>query len=139
MKTILPSRLLKSVLLADAAVSGAVALLQLSAPTWLADFLELPRALILETGVFLVAFVALLLVLALKGRVWSSLIWLIVLGNIGWAVSCIALLATGVVSPNALGAGYLVLHALTVMLFANFEFVGLKGSPARTEARAAAS
>lgn len=128
MKTILPSRLLKSVLLLDAFVSGAVALLQLAAPGWLAGFLELPRALLIETGVFLVAYVVLLLVLASRARLWSGLVWLVVFGNVGWAVGCVALLASNAVSPNGLGALFLVLHALTVVLFANFEFVGLKAS-----------
>ena len=128
MQSILPSRLLKTMLLADAVVSGAVALLQLSAAGWLASFLELPRALLVETGVFLVAYVALLLVLASRAQVWSGLVWLVVLGNLGWAVGCIALLASNAMSPNALGALFLVLHALTVVLFANFEFVGLKAS-----------
>ncbi len=128
MQSIVPSRLLKSMLLADAVVSGAVALLQLSAPGWFAGFLELPRALLVETGVFLVAYVALLLVLASQVRLWSGLIWLVVLGNLGWAIGCIGLLASNVVSPNALGALFLVLHALVVVLFANFEFVGLKAS-----------
>src|SRR6187551_300150 len=56
MSTIKPSSLLTIALLADAAVSGTVALLQVSASSFLSGLLSLPQSLIFESGVFLLAY-----------------------------------------------------------------------------------
>lgn len=128
MHTIVPSPLLKSVLLLDAVVGGLTALLQLSASSWLATLLELPRLLLVDSGLLLMGYMLLLSVLANLARVSAGWIWLVVLGNISWAVGCVAILATGAVATNALGAGFIALHVLTVLTFASLELVGLKGS-----------
>jgi hypothetical protein len=64
LQTIQPNGFLRGALLADAAVSGAVALLQLALTGLLVELLHLPSPLLVGTGAFLVAYVALLLVLA---------------------------------------------------------------------------
>lgn len=139
MKTVCPSRLLKLALIADAVVSGAVAVLQLAAPGWLSELLHLPRVLLVETGGFLVAYTILLVVLARSARVWFSLIAIVVIGNVGWAASCVALLASGVLSPSALGKAFVVVQAVAVLLFAALQAKGLSSSstaPASSTARA---
>lgn len=137
MKTVLSSSLLKFALIADAVVSGAVAVLQLAAPTWLSQFLLLPRSLLIETGIFLLAYTVLLVVLARSSRVWSALIGLIVIGNVGWAASCLGLLVTGVVSPNMLGIGFVMVQAVAVLIFAVLEFRGLAASTSLPDAAGA--
>ena len=127
MKFVVPSRWLKTTLGVDALVSGAVALLHLLAADALAAWLALPRALLLGSGAFLVAYVALLTALARAPRVPSALIALVVAGNVLWALGCLALLG-GAVARNALGASFLVLHAATVLTFAAFEWRGLRTS-----------
>lgn len=129
MHTIHPSPLLKFALLADAAVSGAVATLQVSLPQQLAALLQLPHALLLDTGIFLVGYVALLIVLACSRHVWSWLIGFIAIGNVGWAVGCLGLLASDAISPNTLGISFIALQAITVSVFAVLQFKGLKGPP----------
>lgn len=128
MNTIFPSRLLKLALIADALVSGAVAALQLVAAGWLSERLNLPKALLIETGVFLVGYTILLVLLARSTTVWSLIIGVVVIGNVGWAVGCIGLLAGGIVSPNALGVAFVIVHALAVLVFAAMEYSGLRAS-----------
>jgi hypothetical protein len=123
MTSIIPSSFLKRVLLADAAVSGAVALLQLVATDELAALTGLPAGLLLGTGLFLVGYVTLLIVLAKSSRVWSSMIWLVIAGNLAWAV---AALAVAVTVPTALlGELFAAMHALAVTTFVYLEYRGL--------------
>ncbi len=128
MKTVHPSSLLKFALLTDAAVSGAMGVLQLSAAAALAALLELPQALLLATGEFLVVYALLLVGMATRARLWSALVMFIVLGNLMWALACMALPGTGTLAPNALGIGFLLLQAVAVVVFAVLEWRGLQSS-----------
>ena len=138
MKTVVPSRLLKLALAADALVSGATAALQIAVPAWLGQWLLLPRALLLETGIFLVAYTMLLIVLARGTRVWWGLIGLVVAGNLAWAIGCVALLGSGALSPNLLGAAFVAMHVIVVLTFATLEFKGLQASTPISASRPAA-
>ena len=129
MKFVLPSRLLSAALSADALVSGAVALLHVLAAGVLAQWLAMPHALLLGSGVFLLAYVVLLVVLARARRVPSALIVLVIAGNVLWALGCLALLLLGGnAAGNGLGAAFLLVHAATVLTFAVLEWRGLRRS-----------
>ncbi|MEO7496718.1 MAG: hypothetical protein ABIT83_20365 [Massilia sp.] len=128
MTSIHPSPLLKFALRADAIVSAAVAALQLLLLDWLAGTLVLPRPLLLGTGVFLLLYVAMLVLLSNASSVWRALILLVVVGNVGWAVGCVAMLAESLVAPSVLGAAFVAVQALTVLAFAALEWSGLKAS-----------
>jgi len=128
MKTVSPSRLLKLALTADAVVSGLVGMLQLAALDWLSQLLSLPRSLLLETGVFLIGYAVLLVVLARSAKVWQALIGMVVVGNVGWAIGCVVLVASGVLSPGAMGLAFVAVQAITVLVFAALEFNGLTAS-----------
>ena len=128
MNTVVPSRLLTLALTADALVSGAAAALQVAAPTWLSQLLLLPHALLLESGIFLVTYTVLLIVLARSARVWSGLIGIVVAGNLGWAIGCVALLASGALSPNLLGTAFMAMHVIVVLPFATIEVKGLQAT-----------
>lgn len=129
MKSIQASQLLKTALLADAAVSAAAAALQLAIPDGLAELLRLPRVLLVETGAFLAIYVVLLVAMARAARLWSPLVWVVVLGNVGWALGCVGLAVSPV--PGALGAAFLLAQALAVLVFATLEYRGLKSSAPR--------
>ena len=139
MHTIHPSRLLKVALLADALVSGAVALLQLLAGKLLAGLLALPAVLLLESGVFLVGYVTLLLVLATRRRLWSGLVWAVVIGNVGWAVGCLSLIPllplTGNAPASPLGIAFLLVQAVVVLAFALLQWRGWRASSGATAAQ----
>jgi hypothetical protein len=128
MQLILPSRLLRIALVIDAVATGALAVLQLALPDVLSRLLMLPRGLLLETGVFLVAYVLLLVVMARSQRLWPWLVRTVVIGNGLWAVGCVALLVTGVVEPGALGLAYVAMQALAVVAFAAAQYLGLRQS-----------
>jgi hypothetical protein len=78
---------LKVVLFADAAVSGAGGLAATAGGQAAHRLLALPAVLLLESGVFLVAYVGLLLLIATRRRVWSWLVWAVIAGNVAWAVA----------------------------------------------------
>jgi hypothetical protein len=128
MQTVSPSRFLKHALIADAIVSGGVAVLQLAAAPVLSPMLSLPRVTLVDTGVFLVAYTALLMVLATRSRVRIWLISAVVVGNVLWAIGCGGLLLTGTLSPNALGVAYVLLQVIAVLGFAGWEYAGLMRS-----------
>jgi len=128
MKTIAPVRLLKLALYADAAGSVALAAIQLILPSQLADKLSLPAMLIIESGMFMAAYALLLVYLARARRVWAAAVQLVVVGNVVWAIACLALAATPVISPSAAGFAFLAFHAVAVLLFAGLERAGLRAS-----------
>lgn len=138
MKTVHPSRLLKTALLADAAVSAGAAALQLLAADTLAALTQLPRALLVETGVFLALYVAMLVAMARAARLPAALVRVVVFGNLGWALGCLALAATPL--PGALGLAFLIGQAAAVTVFAVLEYRGLASSaPAKPGGAAAAA
>jgi hypothetical protein len=139
MTLIHPSRLLKTALAVDAASGAAIAALQLALPGLLADELGLPMALLLETGLFLVGFAALLAFLARSGRVVAALVRAIVIGNVAWSAACVLIWATALVTPTALGIAYLLLQAAAVLALAAWEAVGLKASRPAAAAGVAAA
>ena len=128
MRSIHPSPLLKGALNADALVSGAVAALQLLGGQSLASWLALPQPLLTATGAFLVAYAIFLLALARSSSVGSLLIWVIVLGNVGWALGCVALLALGSLMTGSLGTAFVLVQAAAVLIFAALEYKGMRTS-----------
>lgn len=128
MKTIAPVRFLKLALYADAAASAALAGGQLAFPALLAKHLSLPAILLTESGIFLVGYVLMLLCLASMARVWAAAIQCVVIGNVGWALGCLALAVTPLVSPSDLGVAFLVFQCVAVLLFAWMQRAGLRAS-----------
>lgn len=124
MRAISPSPLLRTAFLADAAVSGTAALLQVAAPSALRDALHLPSVLLFESGIFLVAYTALLVVLARTTRLPVAAVGLVIAGNVAWAVACLALLLVPSLAPGALGIAYLLMQAVAVLIFAAWEYAG---------------
>lgn len=128
MRTINPSSFLRTALLADAVVSGAVAILQIAVPSALRDALGLPPALVLGSGIFLVAYAALLVVLARSTRLPVAAVALVIAGNIAWAVACAALSLLPPLAPGALGIAYLLVQAVAVLVAAALVYAGLRRS-----------
>lgn len=123
MHPITHSPLLRTALWLDAAGSGTLAVLQVAAPALLSERTALAPGLITGTGLFMLAYVALLVVMATRARLPEPLVWLVIVGNVGWALGC-ALLAFGGAYP-ALGLGYLAFQAVAVLLFAALQAAGL--------------
>jgi ABC-type Fe3+/spermidine/putrescine transport system ATPase subunit len=67
------------------------------------SLLSLPEVLLRETGLFLIAYTALVGWLGTRQIVPKLLVVLVVAGNAAWTIASIALLFSGAASPNLLG------------------------------------
>src|SRR5829696_458761 len=123
-----PSLFLRRALLADALVTGAVALLQTFGAGLLTPLLGLPHPLVLETGLFLIAYSALVGWLGNRQSMPKALVAIVIAGNAAWAVGSIALMFSGAVTPNLLGYAFIALHAISTGVFAELQYIGLRKS-----------
>jgi hypothetical protein len=132
----LPSSLLRRALLADALFSGIAAVLLTVDAGALAPLLELPETLLRETGLFLIAYTALVGWLSAKTSLPKVLVMVVIAGNAAWTAGSIALLLSGAVTPNALGEAFVVAQAMATGVFAELQYMGLRKSAGEAVAEA---
>jgi hypothetical protein len=130
MTMINPSLLLRRAIQIDAVVSGAMALLLSFAAGMLAPLLHLPEALLLESGLFLIAYAALVGWLGTRATMPKLLVLVIIIGNALWTLGSIGLLFSDAVTPNLLGQIFVAAQAITVGVFAELQYIGLRRSAA---------
>ncbi|QWG25221.1 hypothetical protein KMZ93_10245 [Bradyrhizobium sediminis] len=123
-----PSLFLRRAILADAIFSGISAVLLTLGAGMLAPWLSLPEALLRETGLFLIAYAALVGWLGTRQTMPKALVAIVVAGNAAWTLASIALLFSGWVSPNLLGEIMVAAQAIAVGAFAELQYVGLRKS-----------
>ena len=119
-------RFLPRVMAADAASCAATGALQLVFTGALARLTGLPAPLLLATGVFLLAYAAAAAWMATRDEPPRRLIGLVAAGNFAWAVGCIALLAVAGAAITALGWAWVLAQALTVVVLAELQWMGLR-------------
>ncbi|TYO63942.1 hypothetical protein FXV83_24860 [Bradyrhizobium hipponense] len=119
---------LRRALLADAIFSGVAALGFTFGASAFAALFNLPEALLSETGLFLIAYAALVGWLASRAAAPKPLVLLVVIGNVAWTIGSIALLFSGAVSPNLSGELMVVAQAIATGVFAELQYVGLRKS-----------
>ena len=102
-------RFLRGVLWADAASCVASGALQLAALDALPRLLGLPQALLVDTGLFLVAYGLVAAWTATREAPPRNLIALFVLGNLAWAIGCGAVIA--LLQPTTLGVAWVAAQA----------------------------
>lgn len=122
------STFLRRALLADAIFSGVAALGFTFGASAFARLFNLPDMLLLEAGLFLIAYTGLVGWLASRASVAGALVLLVVIGNAAWTVGSIALLLSGAVSPNLAGELMVVAQAIATGVFAELQYVGLRRS-----------
>jgi hypothetical protein len=125
---ITPSQFLRRALVADAIFSGASALGLTFGAGAFASLFNLPETLLLETGLFLIAYTALVGWLGSRTSVPKALVMIVVAGNAAWTLASIALLFSGAVAPNLLGEITVVAQAIATGVFAELQYVGLRRS-----------
>ncbi len=130
MTTIHPSPLLRQALLADATTSGAFGLLMLLAAGPLSQLLGLPEMLLRAAGAILIPYAALLAWLSLREQMHKGVAWAVILGNILWVIDSLLLLVSGWVAPTGAGYAFVIMQALVVLMYAEFQIVGLRRSNA---------
>jgi hypothetical protein len=123
-----PSVFLRRAILADAIFSGASALLLTFGAGALAPWLNLPEALLRETGLFLIAYAALVGWLGTRASMPKTLVVIVIAGNAAWTIASITLLFSGAFTPNLLGEAFVAIQAIAVGVFAELQYIGLRRS-----------
>ncbi|NGO54355.1 hypothetical protein [Allomesorhizobium camelthorni] len=124
--TVTMTPFLRNILAADAAVSGAAAILMIVGAPYLSPLLGLPSALLFWAGIVLVPFVVLLISILRRQSV-PRLILIDIIGiNALWVAASFGLLFSGLVTPNMLGIAFVAAQALAVALLAELQFVGMR-------------
>jgi hypothetical protein len=123
-----PSQFLRRALLADAVFSGIAAVLFTADAGALAPLLSLPEALLRETGLFLIAYTALVGWLGTRASAPKALVMIVIAGNAAWTAASFALLFSGAVTPNLLGEIVVAAQAIATGAFAELQYVGLRKS-----------
>jgi hypothetical protein len=123
-----PSLFLRRAIQADAIFSGVSALALTFDAGMLAPLLNLPEALLLETGLFLIAYAALVGWLGTRPSMSKPLVLVVIVGNAIWTLASLALLFSGAVSPNGLGEAFVVAQAIATGVLAELQYVGLRRS-----------
>lgn len=119
---------LRNVLRADALSCVACGVLQVVFTGQMAQLLGLPEALLAYTGEFLLVYAAVVAFVSTRDPLPRALVWVLVAGNLGWAIACALLLVSGRLAPSMLGTAYVVAQALTVAVLAELQFFGLRRS-----------
>ena len=123
-----PSAFLRRAIQADAIFSGVSAALLTFGAGGLAPLLNLPEALLRETGLFLVAYTALVGWLGTRQSMPKALVAIVIAGNAAWTLASIALLLTDAVTPNLLGEAAIAMQAIVVGVLAELQYIGLRRS-----------
>lgn len=121
-------RFLSRVMWVDAASCAATGALQIGFTDALARLTGLPAGLLIGTGVFLLAYAAAAAAMASRAVPPRTLIGLVAVGNFGWAAACVALLASGVFAVTALGMAWVAAQAITVVVLAEAQWMGLRAT-----------
>jgi hypothetical protein len=122
------SVLLRRAFLLDTIASGMMAaLLTFGAGEW-APVLNLPEPLLRETGLFLIAYTALVGWLATRQSMPKLWVIIVIAGNTAWTIASIALLFSSAVTPNWLGQIFVVAQAIVPGALAELQYIGLRRS-----------
>jgi hypothetical protein len=128
MDTLAPNTLLRSALVLDALGSGPVAVLHFAGGAALAQRTGIPADVLSGTGLFMVVYVALLVLLATRPRLPVALVQFVVVGNAAWALGAFAL-GVGAGWPlTGAGVALVAVHVVAVLLFAALQYLGLRQS-----------
>jgi hypothetical protein len=81
-------------------------------------------------GLVLLPYAAFIGWLGLREQIHKPIAWAVVLGNALWAVDSLLLLVSGWVSPTSAGYAFVIAQALVVLMYAEFQIIGLRRSEA---------
>jgi hypothetical protein len=123
-----PSLFLRRAILADAIFSGISAVVLTFGAGMLSPLLNLPEALLRETGLFLIAYAALVGWLGTRSSMPKILVAIVIAGNAAWTLGSIALLFSGAVTPNLLGEAFVAIQAIATGVFAELQYIELRRS-----------
>jgi hypothetical protein len=90
----------------------------------LAPLFGLPEPLVRVAGLALLPLAAFIGWLASRPAPPRALVWLVILGNLGWTAESFAVIAQH--QPSALGTAFVAAQALAVLGIAALEYLGLR-------------
>jgi len=128
MSVVAMSSFLRRVLIADALVSAAAGAVMTAGAGALNRLLGLPVSLLLAAGLALFPWAACLLWLTRKAVVPRAAVWAVIVCNVAWVADSAWVALGGSFAPTGLGHAFIALQAVTVLLLADLEFVGLRRS-----------
>ena len=123
-----PSSFLRRAIQADAIFSGISAVLLTFGAGEFAPLLSLPEALLRESGLFLIAYAALVGWLGTRQSMPKAQVAIVIGGNAAWTLASIALLFSGAVTPNLSGEAAIAMQAIVVGALAELQYIGLRRS-----------
>jgi hypothetical protein len=115
---------LRRILALDAASCAAMGLAMGLAASPLASLFGLSEHLIRAAGLLLLPLAAFIGWLASRAAPPPFLVWIVIVGNLGWALESFALL--GQYAPTPLGTAFVTVQAVAVLGLAGLEYVGLR-------------
>lgn len=130
MSHVQPFPLLRNALLADGLLGISTGLLLVLSANWMVGFLELPRLLLMASGLFLLPLGGLLFWLSRQPQLHRLVVWAVITLNTLWVIESVMLLVLGWVSPNLFGYVFIIGQAVVVGLLAELQWFGLRQSRA---------
>lgn len=125
-RPVVPSPFLRRALWADALASAASAVPMILAAPWLESLTGLSAGLLWPVGLAMLPYVAYLAWLATRRAVPAAAVWVPIVLNVLWALDCFWLAALAQPRPTALGFAFIGAQALAVLVFAGWQYAGLR-------------
>jgi len=120
------SLFLRRILTLDALSCVAMGLLMGLGAGPLAPLLGLPQPLVRTAGLLLLPLAAYIGWLATRPSPPRPLVWIVILGNLGWTAESFALIGQSQRAITALGTGFVSAQALAVLGLAALEYIGIR-------------
>jgi hypothetical protein len=120
------SLFLRRILALDALSCLAMGLLMGLGAAPLATLFGLPEPLVRTAGLLLLPLAAFIAWLASRPAPPRALVWVVILGNIGWTAESFALIGQSQPAITALGTAFVSAQALAVLALAALEYAGLR-------------
>lgn len=119
-------RFLRAVVWFDASTGVLLGALHLLLTAPLAEWLGLPAGLLQVTGVMLLGYAALAIAIARSEPMPRGWLWVLIGGNLAWALASLVLLVGSTLTPTLLGQAYLLVHVVSVALLAELQWWGVR-------------
>ena len=121
-----PPVFLRRALVADALVSAVVGTVMALGAAALQGPLGIPSSVLMLAGLALFPYAAYLLWLATRPAVPRAAVWVPIVLNVLWAAECVLFVVNASPSPTLLGEAFIAMQVITVLVFAELEFIGLR-------------
>lgn len=119
MSPIQSNNALQNILLLDAATCVGAGALMAFGSKFVAGLTGIPAPLLYWAGLILFPVAALMIFAGLQSSPPRPIVWLIVLGNVGWVIASLGVFAF--IAPNSLGTIFILAQAAVVAVLAFLE------------------